>query len=158
MSTPTARPLADRPDRARGILLGSQDTGGALALIEYDIPPRTLVAPLHTHHREDEYSYVLAGVLGAQIAEQTMTAGAGELLAKRRGIPHTLWNPSEETTRVLELIAPGGFEECLAQLYRPGKRGPAELQQLWERYEIDMNPDSAAELMRRHQLRAIATQ
>jgi quercetin dioxygenase-like cupin family protein len=158
MSTPTAGPLADRPDRARGILLGSHDTAGALALVEYDIPPRTLVAPLHTHHREDEYSYVLTGVLGAQIAEQTITAGPGELLAKRCGIPHTLWNPGEQTTRVLELIAPAGFEQCLAQLYRPGRLTPAELQHLWERYEIDMNPDSVPELMRRHQLRALATQ
>ena len=35
------------------------ETGGTFSLVEHPIPPRTLVAPLHIHTREDEYSYVL---------------------------------------------------------------------------------------------------
>ena len=36
------------------------ETGGTFSLVEHPIPPRTLVAPLHIHTREDEYSNVLS--------------------------------------------------------------------------------------------------
>jgi hypothetical protein len=34
-------------------------TGGRFAVVHHPLTPRTLAAPLHRHHREDEYSYVL---------------------------------------------------------------------------------------------------
>ena len=57
---------------------------------------------------------------------------------------------------MLELIVPGGFERCLAQLDRPGKRSPGELEALWQQYGIDMDWNSAAKLMKQHRLRAVA--
>ncbi|MBV8399124.1 MAG: hypothetical protein JOZ17_10330 [Acetobacteraceae bacterium] len=42
-------------------------TGGGFSLVEHPIPPRTLVAPLHRHEREDEYSFVLEGRMGADL-------------------------------------------------------------------------------------------
>ena len=137
----------------RGVLVDAEGSGGAFALMEYELAPRTLVAPLHTHAREDEYSYVLAGRLGAQIAKQTRQAGVGELLVKPRGVAHTLWNPGDTSARVLELIAPGGFERCLAALYEPGARLSAnELRALWSAYGIDMDAGSLATLMSAHAL------
>lgn len=144
------------PERAQGILVRSEDSDGAFALLEYDIPPRTLVAPLHTHHHEDEYSYVLIGTVGAQIGERTLTAGPHRLIAKAKGIPHTLWNPGDTPTRVLELIVPGGFERCLAQLYRSTNPSQDELEALWRQYGIDVDWDSAPKLMKQHRLRAVA--
>jgi len=41
---------------------GSQ-TGGRFAIVHHPLTPHMLAAPLHRHHREDEYSYVLAGTL-----------------------------------------------------------------------------------------------
>ena len=41
-------------------LINGTDTGGRLTLIEHRLPPRSLAAPLHTHTREDEFSWVLA--------------------------------------------------------------------------------------------------
>jgi mannose-6-phosphate isomerase-like protein (cupin superfamily) len=153
----------NRPDRSssastrpQGLLVRSQDSNGAFALIDYLIAPRTLVAPLHTHRREDEYSYVLAGCLGAQIGEETVLAGPNELLSKPKGIPHTLWNPGSTPTRVLELICPGGFEEALREFARRDPPSPARLQQLWAIYEIEMHTESVAELLRRHELTAVA--
>jgi len=64
--------------------------------------------------------------------------------------------PGRGTTH-LELIVPGGFERCLAELYRPGKRPATELEQLWAQYDIQMDPDSASAIMKRHQLRRLAT-
>jgi len=31
-------------------------TDGAFGLVEHPLPPRSLAAPMHTHHNEDEYS------------------------------------------------------------------------------------------------------
>jgi hypothetical protein len=39
----------------------SEETGGGFSLVEHPIPPHGLVAPMHRHSREDEYSYVLEG-------------------------------------------------------------------------------------------------
>ena len=49
------------------------ETGGAFSLVEVPIGPRTLVPP-HVHQREDEFSYVLEGEIGARIGEQEVTA------------------------------------------------------------------------------------
>jgi uncharacterized cupin superfamily protein len=42
-------------------------------------PPRHLAAPWHRHTREDEYSYVLEGRLGAQLGDDVVYAEAGDL-------------------------------------------------------------------------------
>lgn len=89
------------PEEARFVDLGSVgvrflaravDTGGALSIVEHPIPPRGLAAPLHRHAREDEYSYVLEGTMGAQLGDQVMEATAGSLVFKPRGEWHTFWN------------------------------------------------------------------
>lgn len=144
--------------RPRGVLVSSADNGGAFALMEYEIPPRMLVAPLHTHHIEDEYSYVLSGRLAARIGEEGCESGPRGLIVKPRGIPHTLWNPGDVPTRVLELIAPGGFERCLAELFQAG--GPpssVRLHELWAEYRIDMEPDTLTALLSAYGLRGSLT-
>jgi hypothetical protein len=45
-------------------MIDGETTGGAFSLVEHPLPPRSLGAPLHTHHNEDEYSYVLDGHVG----------------------------------------------------------------------------------------------
>ena len=92
------------------------DTQGALSIVEHPVPPRTLAAPLHRHSREDEYSYVLEGTIRALLGSQVVVAAAGSLVFKPRGQWHTFWNAGEGPCRVLEIIAPGGFEEMFAEM------------------------------------------
>jgi quercetin dioxygenase-like cupin family protein len=47
----------------------SADSGGALAALEVRIPPRTLVKP-HHHSRDDEFTVVLAGTVGARVGDR----------------------------------------------------------------------------------------
>ncbi len=37
-------------------MVWAEESGGGFSLVEHPIPPRTLVAPLHRHANEDEYS------------------------------------------------------------------------------------------------------
>ncbi|WP_198413778.1 cupin domain-containing protein [Cryobacterium sp. TMT2-15-1] len=101
-------------------LIDSADSGGAIAVVEHLLAPRTLAAPIHRHSREDEYSLVLAGRLGVFEDGDEVVASPGDLVFKPRGRWHTFWNAGEEPLRVLELIVPGGIEQLFRQLAEPG--------------------------------------
>jgi mannose-6-phosphate isomerase-like protein (cupin superfamily) len=148
---------ADLPGLKNRYLIEAADTDGRFALIEHRIPPRTLAAPMHTHEREDEYSYVLSGRIGAQIGENVVEAGPGEMVAKPRGIPHAFWNAVDEETVLLELISPGAFAEYFADLAPLlGGEGPPDFEKLAElqrRYALTMDFDSIGRLTEQHGLR-----
>jgi mannose-6-phosphate isomerase-like protein (cupin superfamily) len=149
---------ADFPALGNRYLLRGDRSEGRFALIEQTIPPRKLAAPMHVHEREDEYSFVLAGRMGAQIGEEVVEAGPGELVLKPRGIPHTFWNAGDEEVRVLEIISPAGFEQYFADL-APELAGPAEpnlaaLAEIRARYGLTVDIASVEPLINQHGLRA----
>jgi mannose-6-phosphate isomerase-like protein (cupin superfamily) len=147
---------ADLPGLKNRYLIESAATDARFALIEHRIPPRTLAAPMHTHEREDEYSYVLSGRMGAQIGDELVDAGPGELVVKPRGVPHAFWNAGDEEAVLLELISPGGFAgyfDELAPLLAGG--GPPDVEKLAEiqaRYALTMDFESIGPLIERHGL------
>src|SRR5690606_30556682 len=60
------------------------DTGRRFSVVHHPLAPRALAAPLHRHHREDEYSYVLSGTLGALLGDRVVTATSGTWVFKPR--------------------------------------------------------------------------
>ncbi len=96
--------------------LNGQVTGGSFAVLEHPLRPMSLAAPIHTHSREDEYSYILEGEVTFLIGGQEFTAKPGDWVCKPRGIPHTFWNGSPDPARVLEIISPAGFEEYFNEM------------------------------------------
>ena len=144
---------ADFPGLGNRYLLRSDRTEGRFALLEHTIAPRALGAPVHTHRNEDEYSYVLEGEVGVQIGDEVRVAKPGELVFKPRGVPHAFWNATDEETRVLELISPGGFAQYFADLAPIlGADGPPDFAAMGEvqaRYELTMDVDSIGPLMER---------
>ena len=97
----------------------TEETGGGFSLVEHPMPPRHLAAPLHKHSREDEYSYVVEGRMGAILGDDVVYAEVGDLVFKPRDQWHTFWNAGDEPCRILEIIAPGGFEHFFDELGRP---------------------------------------
>ena len=97
-------------------MIWGAETGGTFSLVEHPIPPRTLVAPLHIHTREDEYSYVLEGRMGALLGDDAVYAEPGDLVFKPRNQWHTFWNAGDTTCRLLEIISPPGFEHFFNEL------------------------------------------
>src|ERR1700716_2081107 len=98
---PNDGPSVDLESVGVRFMAWSEETGGGFSLVEHPIPPLTLVAPLHKHSREDEYSYVLEGRMGARLGEDTVYADAGELVFKPRGQWHTFWNAADGPCRIL---------------------------------------------------------
>src|SRR5947209_17289802 len=76
-------------------MIDGETTSGGFALVEHPMSARALAAPLHRHTREDEYSYVLEGRMGALLGEEVLEAGQGELVFKPRNEWHTFWNAGE---------------------------------------------------------------
>jgi mannose-6-phosphate isomerase-like protein (cupin superfamily) len=124
------------------------ESGGGFSLVEHPIPPRTLVAPLHRHAREDEYSYVLEGRMGALLGDALVYAEPGDLVFKPRDQWHTFWNAGDGPCRILEIIAPAGFErffdELAADLGDPSALGA--------RYGLEFDPGSVPRLCAEHGL------
>ncbi len=50
-------------------MIDGLEAGERFSLVEHPMPPRALAAPLHKHSREDEYSYVLEGSIGALLGD-----------------------------------------------------------------------------------------
>jgi mannose-6-phosphate isomerase-like protein (cupin superfamily) len=126
------------------------------SLVEHPMSARALAAPLHRHNREDEYSYVIEGRMGALLGDAVLEAGPGDLVFKPRGEWHTFWNAGNEPCRILEIISPAGFEGFFAELVDLGgvaHTDPAVLSALCERYELEMDPSSVPDLVQRFGVR-----
>jgi mannose-6-phosphate isomerase-like protein (cupin superfamily) len=129
------------------------DTQGRFAAAVFpEIPPRVLAAPLHRHHNEDEYTYVLAGSLGVQLGDEMITAPAATWVLKPRGQWHTFWNAADVPCRTLEIVSPAGFQQYFRDLAMIGG-DMAQLARLNHRYAIDMDFDSIPALCERFGLR-----
>jgi mannose-6-phosphate isomerase-like protein (cupin superfamily) len=164
MQTTTARIIG--PNDAQEGFLGSigvrfmidgAEADQRFSLVEHPMSPRALAAPLHRHTREDEYSYVLEGRMGALLGDDVVEAGPGDLVFKPRGEWHTFWNAGDEPARILEIIAPSGFERFFDELVDLGgavNADPRALAQLCERYGLEMQPDTIPGLVERFGLRA----
>lgn len=134
-------------------MIDGADTDKGFSLVEHPMPPRALAAPLHRHSREDEYSFVLEGRLGAQLGEDVVFAEVGDLVFKPRGQWHTFWNAGDQPARILEIIAPAGFEDFFRELGAAVDVGPETLSELGPRYGIEFDFESIPGLCETHGLR-----
>ena len=152
------------PDDGKAVDLGSigvrfmawtEETGGGFSLVEHPMPPRHLAAPLHKHSREDEYSFVVEGRMGALLGDDVVYADVGDLAFKPRDQWHTFWNAGDEPCRILEVISPGGFEHFfdeLGAIVEAPEPDPAQLGELGARYGVEFQPDSVPRLCEEHGL------
>jgi mannose-6-phosphate isomerase-like protein (cupin superfamily) len=139
--------------RADRYLVDSVATGGSVALVEQILAPHVLAAPLHIHSREDEFSWVIEGRLGALLGDEEVFAEAGTLVCKPRGQWHTYWNAGDGQLRILEIITPGGIEELFRKLAEPGgEYDPETLPALAGQYGCEIDFAATMPIAERHQL------
>src|SRR6266705_2294928 len=97
-------------------MIDGAEAGERFSLVEHPMSARALAAPLHRHTREDEYSYVLQGSVGALLGDAVAIGKPGDLIFKPRNQWHTFWNAGDEPARILEIISPAGFENFFREL------------------------------------------
>lgn len=159
MASPPARILGPTDGEAGFLgsigvrfLIDGLDSGGGFSLVEHPMSPRALGAPLHRHSREDEYSFVLEGRVGALLGDEVAEGGPGDLIFKPRNQWHTFWNAGDTRARLLEIISPAGFERYFAELVELGgstRAAPEDLAALGARYGLEVDPKSIPELVSR---------
>jgi quercetin dioxygenase-like cupin family protein len=133
-------------------MIGGEESGGGFSLVEHPMGPRCLAAPLHRHSREDEYSFVLEGRVGAQLGDEVVYGEPGDLIFKPRHQWHTFWNAGDEPARILEIISPAGFERFFEELV-DGETPERPRATLPERYGLELDVDSIPDLVERYGLR-----
>lgn len=160
----SAGPRLIGPNGGKAVDLGSigarmlawtEETGGHVSVLEHPMPPRRIAAPVHKHSREDEYSFVLEGRMGALLGDEVVYAEAGDFVFKPREQWHTFWNPADEPARILEIIAPGGFEHFFDEfgaLVESPDFDPSALGELGDRYGLEFRPETLPELCAEHGL------
>jgi mannose-6-phosphate isomerase-like protein (cupin superfamily) len=133
-------------------MIDGVDADDRFSLVEHPMSPRALAAPLHRHTREDEYSYIVKGRMGALLGDDVVYAEAGDLVYKPRNQWHTFWNAGDEPAYILEIISPAGFEDFFKELSDMGgvaNADPETLAELNERHGLEMQPDTIPGLIER---------
>jgi quercetin dioxygenase-like cupin family protein len=114
------------------------DSGGGLSIVEHTFEVGALVPP-HVHTREDEYSIVLEGEIGFRSEDDEVVLAGGGYIIKPRAQVHAMWNAGSTPARMIEVIAPAGFEHFFRDLVditsqRPPQ--PEEIAAIGDRYGL----------------------
>jgi mannose-6-phosphate isomerase-like protein (cupin superfamily) len=136
-------------------MLDGSEANERFSLVEHPMPPHALAAPLHKHTREDEYSFVVEGRMGALLGDQEVYAEPGDFVHKPRDQWHTFWNAGDEPCRILEIISPAGFEKYFAEIVEATSAGPPDFDALGEqaaRYGLEIDFESIPGLCERYGL------
>jgi mannose-6-phosphate isomerase-like protein (cupin superfamily) len=136
-------------------MIDGAESGGGFALVEHPMEARALAAPLHRHSREDEYSFVLEGRMGADLGGEIVYGEVGDLIFKPRGQWHTFWNAGDTPARVLEIISPAGFEKFfdrVSDLAARRELDPPTMATLAAEYGTELDLDSVPRLVAAHGL------
>ena len=137
-------------------MVDGAESGGGFSLVEHPMEPRALAAPMHRHSREDEYSFVLEGRVGADLGGEIVYGEVGDFIFKPRGQWHTFWNAGDGPARILEIISPAGFEKFfdkVTDLAGRGELDPARLVALAAEYGTEVDLTSVPGLVTAHGLR-----
>ena len=95
-----------------------ETTGGSVMVTEQTVP-RGGGSPLHVHHRDDEWFYVLYGEVTFWVGGEVV-APAGGFVYGPRDIPHTFLVTSDEA-RFLLVTQPGDFAGFMRAAGQPAE-------------------------------------
>jgi quercetin dioxygenase-like cupin family protein len=124
-------------------LVEGEQSGGSVAVFEFDVPAGWSVAAAHSHDGYEETIYGLEGVLTWTIDGTSLDVGPGRVVCIPRGAVHRFENPYEADAKALAVVTPGilgpDYFRDVAAILDAAAGGP---------------PDFAAlgEVMRRHGL------
>lgn len=116
------------------------DGDGTFSLTETVIAPGFPGPVLHRHETFADSFYVLEGTLTVRVGDATVEAAPGSFVFVPPGTAHTFSNPGAQPVRLLNLMAPGGFEQYLKEVARSLPAGappdPAAMAEIASRYDF----------------------
>ncbi len=105
---------------ALGVIKASTETtGNTVAVIEF-LWPEGSGSPLHVHHDEEEWFYVIEGEITFWVGGETVVAPAGSFVFGPRDVPHTFVVTSP-TARFLMVTEPAMFADFVRAVSVPAE-------------------------------------
>jgi quercetin dioxygenase-like cupin family protein len=124
-------------------LLEGRDTGGSLAMFEFDVAAGAKLPGAHSHDGYEETIYGLEGVLTFTVEGKQSDVGLGEVLCIPHGAVHRFDNIRGADAKMLAVVTPGilgpDYFSEIAAVVKASAGGPPDFAAL-------------AEVMRRHGL------
>jgi quercetin dioxygenase-like cupin family protein len=88
-------------------LVEGEESGGSVAVFEFDVPAGAKVPVAHSHDAYEETIYGLAGVLTWTVEGVPTDVGPGEALCIPRGAVHRFENLGDADATALAVVTPG---------------------------------------------------
>ena len=88
-------------------LVEGEQSGGSVAVFEFDVPAGTTLPAAHSHDGYEETIYGLEGVLTWTVDGNSIDVGPGETLCIPRGAVHQFENPHDTDAKTLAIVTPG---------------------------------------------------
>ena len=130
-------------DLTSRFLVEGPESGGTVAVFEFDVPSAAGVPFPHSHDGYEETIYGLEGVLTWTIDGTPVDVGPGEAVCIPRGAIHHFANNGGDDARALAIVTPGvlgpDYFRELAAVVEAAAGGPPD-------------PAAIADVMRRHGL------
>ena len=112
-------------------LVEGEQSGGAVAVFEFDVPAGAQVAAAHSHDGYEETIYGLEGTLTWTVEGTATDVGPGEALVIPRGAVHHFDNRGELDARALAIVTPGilgpDFFREVGAILDAGAGGPPDV-------------------------------
>lgn len=110
------------------------------------LPPGTFVPP-HIHPDQDEFLYILEGRFDFILDGRDAVGEPGDLITLPRGIPHGIFNKSDQTIKTLFWVTPAEkLYDLFWALHNLGPEAdPAEVVALSAAHAVDFLPPPEAD-------------
>lgn len=117
---------------------------GEMGSFELTVPPGANVPPAHSHAANDEFIYVLEGVLRYRVGDEQRDLAAGDWMFTPRGTVHAFSNPHAAAARALVTNTPDigaqYFRDVAAVVNAGGPPDKAKLLQVMHGYGLTPAP------------------
>ena len=88
-------------------LVEGRESGGSVALFEFDIPAGAKVPVAHSHDAYEETIYGLEGIMTWTVDGVATDVGPGDALLIPRGVVHRFDNQHDVDAKALGIVSPG---------------------------------------------------
>lgn len=95
------------------------------------------IAPLHLHRSDDEFWYVLEGVLGIRVGNDEFEARPGSAVLVPRGTPHTYWNAGPSRLRYL-LVMTTNIHRLIQAIHATTERNTETMKALFRKFDSEL--------------------
>jgi quercetin dioxygenase-like cupin family protein len=111
-------------------LVEGEESGGSVAVFEFDVPAGAKVPVAHSHDGYEETIYGLEGVLTWTVGDTTTDVGPGEAVCIPRGAVHRFDNTGDADASALAIVTPGilgpGYFRDVAAVLAAALDGPPD--------------------------------